>query len=64
MGCIMSSYYGVSTEQLVVMSKNGDAKAFSVLIAEHTFLIRERARNYLYSGIELEDLMQEGMMIV
>ena len=58
----MSSYYGVSTEQLVVMSKNGDAKAFSVLIAEHTFLIRERARNYLYSGIELEDLMQEGMI--
>ncbi len=58
----MSSGYDISTEQLVAMSKEGDSKAFSVLIAEYTFLIRERARSYLYSGIELEDLMQEGMI--
>lgn len=58
----MTCCYDLSAEYLVELSQQGDTKAFSILIAKFTFLVRERSKSYLYSGIELEDLMQEGML--
>ncbi|MGN1081433.1 MAG: hypothetical protein ACI4QV_05015, partial [Acutalibacteraceae bacterium] len=53
---------GTSVENLVLLAQQGDSSAFRRLVAEFTFLVRERAKLYLYSGIESEDLMQEGMI--
>lgn len=58
----MSSAFDNTAVKLVLLSQSGDSNAFTKLIVEHTFLIRERALSYVYSGIELEDLMQEGML--
>lgn len=49
-------------EPLVEAARGGDKAAFTKLIAEYAFLVRERAKLYAYSGIESEDLIQEGMI--
>jgi RNA polymerase sporulation-specific sigma factor len=58
----MRKYRDVSDEDLAKKSSAGDEDALSALVARYVFCVRSRAANYLGSGIDLEDLSQEGMI--
>lgn len=50
----------LNDEKLAMLSKNGNHDAFSVLVGRYVFTVRNRASSYSGSGIDFEDLVQEG----
>ena len=55
-------YRDIADEELAQKASSGDKGALSALVARYVFCVRSRASNYLGSGIEVEDLSQEGMI--
>ena len=51
-----------SDEELVALCKSGDEEAYSALIGRWLFAVRSRASIYDKSGIDFEDLVQEGFI--
>lgn len=49
-------------ESLAVLAKNSDADAAAVLILRYFPVVRSCIRAGTYPGLELDDLMQEGML--
>ncbi len=54
--------HSLDDEKLIALCKIGDDEAYSVLIARYLFTIRKRASVYNNSGIDFEDLVQEGFI--
>ncbi|OJU14445.1 MAG: hypothetical protein BGN88_14430 [Clostridiales bacterium 43-6] len=50
----------LSDEQLAERARCGDNDAFSALVARYVFTVKSRANHYNGSGIDPEDLAQEG----
>lgn len=55
-------YRDFSDEDLAKKASNGDSDALSALVARYVFCVRSRAGSYAGSGIDAEDLSQEGMI--
>ena len=53
-------FLSLDDSELIVLCRKGDEKAYSALIARYLFTVRSRASVYENSGIDFEDLMQEG----
>ena len=54
--------HSLDDEKLIALCRIGDDEAYSVLIARYLFTIRKRASVYNNSGIDFEDLVQEGFI--
>ena len=51
-----------TTNNLIVLAKNGDEEAKSILITENSPLIKSVIKKYLNKGIEFDDLYQLGSL--
>ncbi|MBQ2676088.1 MAG: sigma-70 family RNA polymerase sigma factor [Clostridia bacterium] len=49
-------------EELCALSKKGNDDAFSALVGRYIFTVHDRASGYYGSGIDSDDLTQEGMI--
>ncbi len=58
----VEKYKKISDNELAVMSKDGDSEAGVVLLHRYTGLIKSRALAFYNGAIEMEDLMQEGII--
>ena len=54
--------HSLDDEKLIALCRIGDDEAYSVLIARYLFTVRKRASVYENSGIDFEDLVQEGFI--
>jgi len=54
--------HSLDDEQLIALCRIGDDEAYSVLVARYLFTVRNRASVYNNSGIDFEDLVQEGFI--
>lgn len=54
--------HSLDDEQLIALCRIGDDEAYSVLVARYLLTIRKRASVYNNSGIDFEDLVQEGFI--
>lgn len=57
-----SKIHSLDDEKLIALCRIGDDEAYSVLIARYLFTVRKRASVYENSGIDFEDLVQEGFI--
>lgn len=55
-------YETLSDEQLVKLCNNGVQEAFSALSVRYIFVIRNKSAELYHSGIENDDLFQEGLI--
>ncbi|MBQ8135397.1 MAG: sigma-70 family RNA polymerase sigma factor [Clostridia bacterium] len=55
-------YETLSDEQLVKLCNNGVQEAFSALSVRYIFVIRNKTAEIYHSGLENDDLFQEGMI--
>lgn len=53
---------GLSDEQIVELSRSGNANATDYLIEKYKNFVKSRARTYFLIGADKEDLIQEGMI--
>ena len=56
------NFHNMDDNELVALCKSGDEDAYSALIARYLFSVRARAFAYQNSGIDSEDLVQEGFI--
>ena len=52
----------MTDEELVLLSKSGDAGALEEILGRYMNLIRSRAGSYFIPGAEKDDIIQEGMI--
>lgn len=57
---MFEKFDSLSDSELIELCKNGDEEAYGALIARYIFTVRSRAAVYEKSGIDFEDLVQEG----
>ena len=57
---MFDKFHSLSDSELIELCKSGDEEAYSALIARYIFTVRSRAGVYEKSGIDFEDLVQEG----
>ena len=57
-----NKYHNLDDNELITLCKSGDNEAYSALIARYLFAVRSRANVYANSGIDFEDLVQEGFI--
>lgn len=55
-------FQAFSDEELIKLCKNGNQDAYSTLVGRYVFAVRSRASIYVNSGIDFEDLVQEGFI--
>ena len=55
-------FQSCSDEELIKLCKSGDQDAYSTLVGRYVFAVRSRASIYVNSGIDFEDLVQEGFI--
>lgn len=53
---------GLSDEELIALSREGNALADEVLCERYKNLVRIKSRPYFLIGADREDLLQEGMI--
>ncbi len=58
----VEKYKKISDTDLAVMAKEGDSDAGVILLQRYTGLIKSRALAFYNGAIEMEDLMQEGII--
>ncbi len=58
----VEKYKKSSDDELAITAKNGDSEAGVVLLKRYTGLIKSRALAYYNGAVEMEDLMQEGII--
>lgn len=56
------NFDSLSDTELVKLAKNSDEGAFRELVLRYLYLIRSVASNYKNSGLESDDLVQEGLL--
>lgn len=59
---MQKNFHEYSDEKLVALCKQGDEDAYSALVGRYIFAVRSRASIYNNSGIDFEDLVQEGFI--
>jgi len=59
---VLPSSNSISDEELVLLARSGDDSSMASLIARVAPLVKARAASVFGSGIEPDDLAQEGMM--
>ncbi|MDO8685835.1 MAG: RNA polymerase sporulation sigma factor SigH [Clostridiales bacterium] len=52
----------IKDEEMAILARDGDDKAFEYIINRFKFLVRARARTYFLIGADKEDIIQEGMI--
>lgn len=57
-----NKYQNSDDNELIVLCRNGDEEAYSALVGRYLFTVRSRASVYDKSGIDFEDLVQEGFI--
>jgi RNA polymerase sporulation-specific sigma factor len=55
-------YMNLKDDDLIYLSKNGDGKAFEVLINKHYKFINLKANSFFIVGTDREDLLQEALI--
>lgn len=59
---IFGNFDGLSDVELVKLAKNSDEGAFRELVVRYLYLVRSVAAEYKNSGLEPDDLIQEGLL--
>lgn len=59
---IFGNFDGLSDIGLVKLAKNSDEGAFRELVVRYLYLVRSVAAEYKNSGLEPDDLIQEGLL--
>ena len=59
---MVKKIHSLDDENLIALCRVGDDEAYSALIARYLFTVRNRASVYNNSGIDFEDLVQEGLI--
>lgn len=49
-------------DELIFKAKNGDDKSLGELVEKYMRFSREKAKGYISSGLEFDDIVQEGMI--
>ncbi len=57
---MFDKFHSLDDNELIALCKDGDEEAYSALFARYLFTVRSRAGVYDKSGIDFEDLVQEG----
>lgn len=52
----------IDDNELIFKAKNGDDKALSELVEKYLSFAGEKAKGYVSSGLEFDDIVQEGMI--
>lgn len=55
-------FQNCNDEELISLCKSGNQDAYSTLVGRYLFAVRSRASIYDKSGIDFEDLVQEGFI--